>query len=169
MRAIRIIAIFAGALAACAVAVAADRPCSKADAAAAQKAIDRVEGWQQLEKAWRDYRHCDSGGVADYYTDALLRLIVDWKDVATLSELMGKDAQYRDFILEHLKSDAAKDDRPMVYSRARKDCPADLKAFCDEIAAATKGSPSRKAQTFDFTPLQPIGSGAAKPEAGKAK
>ncbi len=162
------IAIAALLLLACCTAGAADRACGKADAAAAQKAIDRVEGWLQLEKAWRDYRQCDAGEVGDNFTDALLRLVVDWKDIAVLSAAMAKDAQYHDFILEHLKSDAAKDDRTMVYSRAKASCPAELKAFCAEIAEATKGSGS-KAPKLEFTPLQPIRIEPAKPEAGKAK
>lgn len=157
-----------GALLACLAAGASDRPCGKSDAAAAQKSIDRVESWPQLEKSWRDYRQCDSGDVADVYTDALLRLIVDWKDIPELSAAMGRDAQFRDFILAHLKSDAAKDDRPMVYSRAKASCPAGLKAFCDEIADAAKG-PANKAEALDLAPLQPIRTGPAKPEADKAK
>jgi hypothetical protein len=164
------IAIFAGALAAGTAAGAADRPCGKAEAAAAQKSVDRVESWASLEKAWRDYRQCDSGDVADVYTDALLRLIVDWKDVSELNAAMAKDPQYRDFVLAHLRSDAAKDDRPTVYSRAKASCPSGLDAFCTEIAGATKGAAAAsKMQMPDFAPLQPIGSAPAKPEAGKAK
>ena len=65
-------------LAAAALAHAADKPCSKADAASAEKAIDRVVTWQQLHKAWQDYRHCDADAVGDVFTDALLRLTVEW-------------------------------------------------------------------------------------------
>jgi len=113
---------------------AADKPCGKADAAAAQKAIDMVVTWQQLHKAWQDYRHCDGEpAVADMFTDALLRMAVAWKNVNELAAGM-KDPQYRDFVYKHLKSDAAKDDRESVYSRAKKDCPSGQDAWCDEMA-----------------------------------
>ena len=113
---------------------AADKPCSKADSAAAQKAIDMVVTWQQLHKAWQDYGHCDADpAVADIFTDALLRLAVAWTGVKQLAADM-KDAQYRDFVYKHLKSDAAKDDRESVYSRAKKDCPSGQDTWCDEMA-----------------------------------
>src|SRR5690348_4641095 len=44
-----------------------DKACSKADAAAAEKAIDRVVTWPQMQKAWQDYRHCDTGNVDDQF------------------------------------------------------------------------------------------------------
>ena len=133
------IALIACLLAAASLAQAADKPCSKAEAATAEKAIDRVVTWQQLHKAWQDYRHCDAEpAVADVFTDALLRLAVAWKGVTQLATAMKSDAQYRDFIYAHLKSDAAKDDREALYSRAKKDCPAAQEAWCDEMAGTIK-------------------------------
>jgi len=121
-------------LAVAAAAHAADRPCTKADASNAEKAIDRINTWPQLYKAWQDWRQCDGeAAVADVYTDALLRLAVTWKHVDGLATPMKNDPQYREFIYKHLKSDAAKDDRESVYSRARKDCPSSLDAFCTEM------------------------------------
>jgi hypothetical protein len=114
---------------------AADSPCSKAQAAAAQKAIDRVVTWQQLEQAWKDYRQCDAGPVDELYTDALLRLTVDWKNVDALAAAMGRDPQYKDFVHRHLKSTAAtRADRDAIYSRAKASCPAKLDAFCADLA-----------------------------------
>lgn len=122
---------------------AADRPCSKADEAAASKAIDRVVDWGQLRKAWQDYGHCDKGPVADLYTDALMRLMVEWKGVQALAGDV-KDKAYHDFVIAHLKSDAAKDDRDSIYSRAKASCPAGLDAFCGEIAEAATEPPAKK-------------------------
>ncbi|MGE5096540.1 MAG: hypothetical protein ACM3SO_15485 [Betaproteobacteria bacterium] len=117
---------------------AQDKPCTKADAAAAEKAIERVVMWTQLEKAWHDYRHCDSGAVGDLYTDALLRLLVDWKKPEALAEAVAKDPQYKAFVIAHIRSPVAKDDREAIYSRAKADCPGNLAAFCSEIADAAK-------------------------------
>ncbi|MGE5617114.1 MAG: hypothetical protein ACM3X5_09380, partial [Bacillota bacterium] len=60
---------------------AADKPCTPADSSAAEKAADRVVEWEQLYKAYKDYGHCDQGPVADVFTDALLRCLVEWKHV----------------------------------------------------------------------------------------
>ena len=50
---------------AAATSVQAQKNCSPGDAAAAQKAIDKIVTWPNLEKAWRDYGHCDSGPVSE--------------------------------------------------------------------------------------------------------
>lgn len=148
---------------------AADKTCTRADIGNAQRAIDKIVSWPQLRKAWTDYRHCDSGDVADQFTDALLRLVVEWKSVEELASAVDKDPDYKAFVLTHLGSPAAKDDQPTVYSRARKDCPKTLDAFCVEIADAVKGGPSApKSGGIELQPLmEPIRVQTVKPEAAK--
>ena len=154
------IPVFVAALAFAAAASATDRPCTKADAAGAGKAIDRVDTWEQLRKAYQEWGRCDSGETADAFTDALLRLAVDWKNPDAMASAMRDDRGFHDFVIAHLKSDAAKDDRPSVYSRAKKSCPAAQDAFCAEIADATAPA---KAETLDLAPMTRI------PEAPKKK
>jgi hypothetical protein len=119
-------------------AVAADKPCTKPDAANAQKTLDRASTWAQMHKAWQDFGHCDADATADQFTDALMRLIVDWKNVDAFSGLMQKDARFKEFVYVHLRSPAAQDDVDDVYSRARTSCPKGLDAFCAELADAAK-------------------------------
>jgi hypothetical protein len=119
-------------------AYAADKPCGKADMANAEKALDRVLNWPQLQKAWQDYRHCDANKVADDYTDALMRMMVDWKGMDSLAAAMQKDPEYKAFIFAHINSPSAKDDHEMVYSRAKASCPKGLDEFCSELAEAVK-------------------------------
>ena len=118
-------------------ALAADKPCSKADVANAQKALDRASSWPQMQKAWQDYRHCDGDATAEQFTDALMRLIIDWKNVDAFAGAM-KDAQFKSFVHAHLQSPAAKDDLQDVYARAKSRCPAGQDAFCAELAEAAK-------------------------------
>jgi hypothetical protein len=119
-------------------AYAADKPCTKADAANAEKAVDRVLNWPQLQKAWQDYRHCDADKVAENFTDAVMRMMVDWKAMDALAAAMQKDPEYKAFIYTHINSPAAKDDHEMVYSRARTGCPKGLDEFCAELADTVK-------------------------------
>jgi hypothetical protein len=94
--------------------------------------------WSQLQKTWHDYRQCDTGAIDDAFTDAVMRMLVEWKKPETLAEAMDRDPAYAAFIMKHIKSPAAKDDRDSVYSRAKGACPANLNAFCDKIAEASK-------------------------------
>jgi len=134
----------------------AQKACSPADMPKAQKAADMVVTWQHLNKAWRDYRQCDTGEVADTFTDAILRLLVEWKNVEALAEGM-KDPEYASFIRAHLQSPAAKDDLKDVRSRATQSCPKGQDAVCKQIVAATEGE-----KPIDLSPLAPVPAGATK-------
>ena len=132
----------AAAVAAAAFAAQAqDKPCTKADAAAAEKAIDMVVAWPQLQKAWRDHGHCDSGQAAEVFTDAILRLAVEWKNVDALGEAM-KDPKFKAFGVKHLKSPAAQADHEAIYSRAKASCPPQHAAMCEELAEVVKRQPA---------------------------
>ena len=113
----------------------AQKACPPAEAAKAEKSVDQVVTWTQLHKAWRDWKHCDTGNVADVYTDAILRLMVEWKNVEALAEPI-KDPDYKSFIHAHLKSPAAKDDQSAIRSRATQSCPKGQDALCADIASA---------------------------------
>lgn len=119
-------------------ACAADKPCTKADAANGAKAIERDNNFNQLYKSWQDYRHCDTGALAEAYTDSLLRLMVEWKSVDALAAAMQKDPEFKEWVYARLKSPAAKDDQPAIYSRVRSSCPKAMDAFCAELAESVK-------------------------------
>ena len=144
----------------CVVAAAASaqaqKACSKADAAAAEKAIERVVNWPGLQKAYTDYRHCDTGPVDELYTDAMLRLMVEWKHVDAIADAVGKDAEYKQWVHKHLNSPAAKDDRESVYSRAKASCPAKQGAFCAELAEVVKPIKAEVIQPFNLDPIKPL-------------
>ncbi len=145
-------ALFVAALLVTGATSAADKPCTRADAAAADKAIDRVVSWQQLEQTWKDYRHCDAGPTAELYTDALLRLLVDWKDVPAFATAMG-DRDFHQFVDAHLASGATKADRDAIYSRAKADCPRGLDKFCTDLMEAVK---KPQAEAPNLEPLKPL-------------
>lgn len=132
----------------------AQKPCTKSDESNATKAIDRVTSWPTLSSAWKTYRHCDAGAVGEQFTDAILRLVIDWKGVEQLASAM-KDQDYNDFIVKHLQSPEAKADAPDVYSRAKANCPRGLDAFCKDIAAAVKEEPSPRAAPMPMPDLMP--------------
>lgn len=128
----RIATVALAGLLAAALPAHAQKECSKAEAAAAEKAVDRVTTYATLSKAWKDYRHCDKGAVEEGFTDAILRLMVEWKNVEAVA-LDMRDPEYKKFIHSHLQSEAAKEDRESIYSRAKGSCPLTQGAFCAEL------------------------------------
>lgn len=116
-------------------ALAQDKACSKADVAAAEKALDGVVNWQLMSKAWKQFRHCDSGPTEEMFTDAFMRLAVEWKHVDELAALSKADPQFKAFVKKHVTNPKYKDDAQSVYSRAKMSCPPDQTTFCAELAA----------------------------------
>lgn len=151
--------LLAAAALAFAGAASAQKTCTKADESNAQKAIDKVSTWASLNSTWKSFRHCDTGAVGEGFTDAILRLVVDWKGVNQLADAMARDADYKTFILDHLRSPEAKGDAPDVYSRAKANCPGGLAEWCKEIAAAVHEPPPRPATPVALPP-------AVAPQAG---
>lgn len=143
------------------------KPCSKAEEATAGKAIDRISSWSSLQNTWKTYRHCDQGPNKDLFTESILRLVVDWKQVEQLANNM-KDAEYKEFILSHLRSPAAESDALDVYSRARNNCPKGQDAFCKEIMDATKPAAAPAAPAAPATPAAPAAPAAPAPSTAPA-
>ena len=119
----------------------AQKECSKAEAAAAEKAVDRVVNYPGLLKAYREYGHCDQAPVSEIFTDAILRLMVEWKDVDTVAADAQRDGEYKKFIHKHLRSPAAKEDRDSVHSRAKSSCEALRSCRSQRAGAASSSAP----------------------------
>lgn len=120
-----------------AAALAQDKACSKADAAAAEKALDGVVNWDLMSRAWKQFRHCDSGSTEEMFTDAFMRLAVEWKHVEDFAALYQADPQFKAFVIKHTKSLKYKDDAQSLYSRAKMSCPPAQAEFCAALAALT--------------------------------
>ena len=140
----------------------AQKECTKAEAVAAEKAAERIVNAENLKKTWSDYGHCDSGNVEESFTDAVLRLMVAWKekDVDKLAYDM-QDAGYKKFIVKHLRSPEAKDDRQSIFSRAKSNCPMTLGQFCAELIEVVKET--------RLAPLAPIPAASPAPPAPEPK
>jgi hypothetical protein len=123
----------------------AQKECSKADSAAAEKAVDRVVNPSGLYKAFKDYGHCDKPPVEDVFTDAILRLLVEWKDADTVATDAQRDAGYKQFLHKHLKSPVVgKEDREAIFSRAKSNCPMTQGPFCAEVMEVVKGGSAKE-------------------------
>ena len=139
---------------ACAPALAQDKACSKADAAKADKAVDAVTSFPQMHKAWQDWKHCDSGPVAETFNDALFRLLVDWKGVDGLAASTGASADYKAWVMDRVKA-GSKEDKSAIHSRAKTGCPSKHSALCEELIAAAAGEPAKAAPAPGTAPANP--------------
>jgi hypothetical protein len=121
-------------------AYAQDKTCSPAQSAAAEKAMDRVVNWDLMYKTWQEFGHCDSALNEDVFTDALMRLAVEWKNVDQFARRYQGDPKFKTFVDKHVRSLTAKEDAKSLYSRAKQSCPPKLEAFCAELAEVAKSA-----------------------------
>ncbi len=151
------------------LALASHKPCSAADAAAAEKAVDKILDWKQLYKTWSDFHHCDTGRVAEGFSDAVPRLMIgSWRSVEGLSSAWHKDAAYREFIVKRLMAKEAEADREDIYALAKASCPKGQEAFCREIADVLTEPPPKPAAPPSAPPAAaPAAPPAAPPAAAK--
>jgi hypothetical protein len=143
MRVLRIAAAIVLMLAS--AAFAADKPCSKADAANAQKALDRAVSWPSLEAAVKDFGHCDTGELVEQFNEAVLRILVSgWKNVGSLAPIFERNAAFKGWVLERLSGEKiARDDKEDVRGLAKNSCPSGRNALCQQLLeAASVPSPT---------------------------
>ena len=125
-------------------AVAADKPCGAADAAGAEKAADAVTSWGALQKAVRDFGHCDRDKAAPLFTDALLRVLIDgWPNLAQGEAILDKDPALREWVAVRLSGKAiAPEDAKSVTDLAKGNCPKGRAATCEFLLdAQNRGKP----------------------------
>lgn len=136
---VRGIVLFAT-LALAAGAACAQKTCSGADQQAAEKMLDRVVNWELMYKTIKDYGHCDNVVTEDLFTDALMRLMVEWKNPEQFAKRYQADADFKAFVNRHMKSLTAKDDVKSIFSRAKSNCPSGFDATCAELAEVAKSA-----------------------------
>lgn len=113
------------------------KTCSPKEADAADAAIDGLDSWTRVARAFQRYGHCDEGSIAEGNSEAIARLLVDhWGTAPSLARLVRRDPALKRFILRHIDSTLDTDDLVKIRSLASASCPAGSASFCSELLAA---------------------------------
>jgi len=125
--------------------------CTDAQASRAGTVIDGVRTWDGLYKSYKLYEQCDDGLVADAYSDAVARLLVEhWSTLPRLAQLAKKNDDFWQFVLDHIDSSDDPGDLRTIKRRAERRCPAGLRSTCRELNkaadSAIKDLPSDQSQ-----------------------
>jgi hypothetical protein len=116
---------------------AADKPCSDAD-----KAVDGVTSWAALQKAAREYGHCDKGQTAEVFTEAILRVVISgWPKVGDAEPILEKDTAFRGWLMRRLSSPAlSTQDTAEIRDLAKSSCPKGRQKVCADLLSAVEAS-----------------------------
>jgi hypothetical protein len=111
-----------------------ERTCSTAEAQQADAAVDNLKSWDHLYQWYRKFHHCDDGGQAEGYSEAVARNLVDrCSTLPRLAHLEGKDSSSRGFVLKHVSATLKPDDLKKIADNASTRCPVGMRSVCLEL------------------------------------
>jgi hypothetical protein len=120
------------------------KPCTKTEAMEADKEVDSLSDWDHVYRAYRKFSHCDDGGIAEGYSDAVGKLLAnDWGQLNRLLALTKTSKGFQRFVIKHIDETLPSDTLQKISNNARSSCPEGAQRLCDLIASAASGkSPS---------------------------
>ena len=117
------------------MACAKEHPCTDAEAQRAETETDTLRSWDSLHSWYKRYKQCDDGGIAEGYSEAVARTLVDhWTALPQLRKLAKSDAGFRRFVLGHVDATLNNDDLKKIRANANTQCPSGLGALCADLA-----------------------------------
>jgi hypothetical protein len=113
--------------------------CSTAQALAAETGVDGLKSWADLYAAFKQFRACDDGAIAEGWSDFTARsLAKKWGTLSDLQQLVAKDGAFHRFVIKHIDSTADNEDLRLALANALEHCPRRARGLCNEIAAAAR-------------------------------
>src|SRR5690242_5187746 len=98
--------------------------CSETQASAAETGLDHLKTWADLRSAFKQFRACDDGALAEGWDDFVARMLAqDWSKLVELQRLANVDPMFRAFVIQHISNTASGDDLDRALVNARDRCP----------------------------------------------
>ena len=115
--------------------------CPRATEIQAHYAVPKLRTWEALHGAYRKYRNCDDGAIAEGFADAVGTLLAErWEAFPRGAKLMERDSTFRAFVLRrHLGEITPQIRWVEILENASRHCPSQHKTICDEILKANDG------------------------------
>lgn len=115
------------------------KPCTAKEADAASAMVDHLDTWTKVDRAFKKYGHCDDGSIAEGFSEAVARLLVDhWNTLPTLAQLAKTDPGLGRFIVRHIDTTLNTDDLENIRDLSSSSCPAGSAALCTALHRASE-------------------------------
>jgi hypothetical protein len=105
----------------------------------ADAAIDSLKTWNSVYRFYKEFSHCDDGGIAEGVSDAVAKLLANrWNSIHEFVKLASNDKAFETFVVRHV--DETIDwghDAPLIHKNARLRCPSDSARLCKTLIART--------------------------------
>ena len=132
MKSIRatVVAIVAASFGVCASAT----ECTKLDEYAALAIAGYLDSWNNVFLAYREFRQCDDGAIAEGYSEMVARLLVDhWSRLSELQNLIAKDRDFEPFVLKRVNATLDPKDIEKLKHLVKTNCPRTSRVLCTKL------------------------------------
>jgi hypothetical protein len=93
--------------------------------------------WARINTAFSKYGHCDDGEIAEGYSEAIARLLIDhWKALPELDAQIKLKPPLESFVLRHINSTLDTDDLAKIVTLSTKSCPKGMSPLCKALVNA---------------------------------
>ncbi len=115
----------------------AEKPCTKQEAMQAEEEADHLDNWNAVYQSFKRFSHCDDGGIAEGYSDAVGKLLADhWNQFPDLVKLATSDQRFQSFVVRHIDETIPADTLKKTAQNAKSRCPGNAAGLCKLIARA---------------------------------
>jgi hypothetical protein len=137
-------AILIGLLFALPAQMAGAKECTQMEAYAAESVTDYLDSWQNVNQAFEEFGHCDDGGIAEGFDEAISLLWVNqWQQLPEMIKYSKKSREFKAFVYKRVWSETVPVERwQKILENAQKKCPSGSKEFCSEIIRASISAPN---------------------------
>ena len=110
--------------------------CSINESRDAEIKVATIKTWEHLYQLFKNYSHCDDGGVAEGFSESVTSLLsVRWKENLNIVNIIKSDQEFRDFIIRHV-DETVPIERLKLIDSILISCPEGLNDFCLKIEKA---------------------------------
>jgi hypothetical protein len=108
--------------------------CSHDDGVAAEAVTGYLDSWKNLHSAYKQFKQCDDGGIAEGFSEAVARLMADnWASLDRVLPLTYTDPAFEAWFVDHLDETDNNDDLVKIDHLAKVVCPAGARSLCHKI------------------------------------
>lgn len=120
------------------------KECTGVEAQEAEAGVDTLKDWSAIYTAFKRYGHCDDGGIAEGWSEAVVHLLAsNWGSLKQAAVYTTNDKGFRRFFLKHIDASADTDEIKSIGKLAGSQCPPNLKLLCKEIEASVTEASSQ--------------------------
>ncbi len=105
----------------------------------AETETDNVKTWDSVYKFYKQFSHCDDGGIAELISDAVAKLLANrWDSFDEFAKLASNDKGFENFVLHHVDETIDwSHDAPKIRQNARSHCPSKSTRLCKALVVRT--------------------------------